>query len=400
MRIHSWGQATGAAGAQALSGSSPWRTRRLQTPEASDGALQVAVSKPAELVQKLSSLKDTDPVAFKAVTGKVAEHFEKLSNLSSGPASRALGQLAQRFASAAESGDLSAFAVFNPPAAPAPAAPPPPPPAAPAALDAGATALALVDGLTRSDDSSGSDPVQRLMDLKTSDQASFKRVMGKVAEQLEQLGNLAGGSEGNSLQQLAATFASSAENGDLSQIEALRPPAPPAAPPPPAAPAPVPAPFDAAASARGVVDSLTATLAPGVGGDALEKLGTLKTTDQASFRKVMNRAAEQLEQLANLSEGSDRESLQALAVRFASGAENGDLSGLEQLKPQSTEPTPPAPPPPPAPSGPTPVDAKATALSMLDALTSSSSGGAVEQLTALKSSDIGSFKRVMNQAAQ
>ncbi|HEX6243321.1 MAG TPA: hypothetical protein VFZ61_20550 [Polyangiales bacterium] len=397
MRIHSWGQATGLAGAQALCGSGIRPTTQCEQPAPNDGALQVAVSKPAELIQKLSSLKDSDPTAFKAATEKVAEHFEKLSNLSSGPASRALGRLAQSFASAAESGDLSAFAAFAQPQAPAPAAPPPPVVTEPAPLDAKATALALVDSMTSSD--GGTDAVQRLHDLKASDQAKFKRVMGNVAEKLEQLGNLTGGDEGQSLVRLAATFASSAENGNLSELEALRPPAPPPPPPTPVTPPAAPTPLDAGATARGIVDSLTAALAPSTSGDALEKLATLKSSDQATFRKVMNGAAEQLEQLANLAEGADRENLQALAVEFASGSESGNLSGLSQLKTPVTEPTPP-PPAPPAPSGPTPLDTKAAAVSVLDSLTSSSDGGSLDKLIALKTSDINSFKQVMNQAAQ
>jgi hypothetical protein len=353
-------------------------------------------------MKKLEALKESDPAAFKKVANRVAEHFGQLAGLTTGAESEGLSRLASRFASASENGDLSAVMPHRSGQARsardcsgsgnvsvAPPAPPPP-------MDAAAMALSFVSSLTSSSstDASSSDPVDQLSALKASSPAKFKNVMDTVANQLEALGNVTGGADGEALSKLAATFANASQNGDMTAINALKPPPPPVvvppAPPPPAAPEPI----DARATASALVDSMTAS--SGATGNAYEKLTALKTTDQASFKKVMNGVAEQLEALGNLAEGSDGESLRGLAASFASGSQNGDIS---MLKPASIAP-PAAPPPPPPPAAPEPVDAMATASTLVDALTgSSASGSTFDKLTALKASSQPQFKQVMDQVA-
>jgi hypothetical protein len=151
------------------------------------------------------------------------------------------------------------------------------------------------------------------------------------------MANLAAETDRAGLQELAVAFASSAESGDLSALQALKPPGTeptpvPSTPTPPPAPTPV----DARATALSLVESATSGR-DDLSGDTLQKLNTLKTGDQATFKAVMGRVAEQLEQLGNLSEGDDRSSLLSMAGAFASAAENGDLSALTPTPPPAVE---------------------------------------------------------------
>jgi hypothetical protein len=162
--------------------------------------------------------------------------------------------------------------------------------------------------------------------------------MNGVAEQLEQRAAFAEGSERESLQKLAVSFASSADSRDLSALEGLHAPVAPAAPG-----APPPPPFDAVATARSLVDAFTPAAVDGASSDPLDRLNALKSSDLPRFKTVMNGVAEQLEQRAAFAEGSDRESLQNLAVSFASSADSRDLSALEGLRTASNPAAPAAP---------------------------------------------------------
>jgi hypothetical protein len=205
---------------------------------------------------RLNALKTSDLTAFKRVMNEVAQELEALASFEDGDDRQSLQSLAGTFASAAQSRNLSALEGLWPaPAAPAPPAPPPPPPPAPAPepeppVDAVGTAFSLVDGLVpAAAGDSTSTTLSRLAALKTSDAAGFKRVVNDVAQQLEALASFEDGDDRQNLLAVAQTFASSAQRGDLSKLEALLPPPSPPAPapepepaPPPAAPEPPPPP--------------------------------------------------------------------------------------------------------------------------------------------------------------
>jgi hypothetical protein len=258
---------------------------------------------------------------------RVAEQLSQLSNFAEGSEKDGLSALAGSFASAAETGDISAFKPATTEPAPVPPAPPPPPaPAAPvvAPID---TAFSIVDSLAPAGSSEGASAFQKLTDLKAASPAGFKQLMNRVAEQLSQLSNFAEGSEKDGLSALAGSFASAAETGDISAFKpastepAVVPPAPP--PPPPAAPT-----VDPRDTAFSIVDSLT-PFSAGASSDPLDKLSELKASSPASFKQVMNGVAERLSQLSNFAEGDERDGLSALASKFASAAESGDLSALK-----------------------------------------------------------------------
>jgi hypothetical protein len=336
MRIHSWGQASGAGCAQAVSASNPQASCNASSAAASDCSEQVDLSKSAELIQKLSALKSSDPAAFKVATNKVAEHFDQLASMAQGPERVGLSQLSKMFASAAQDGDLSALQPKSSAAAEdcdesdeadAVEAPPAPPTPSPAQM-ALAAATSLVDSLTASPtgETTG-EPMARLAALKSASPASFKQVMNRVAEGLGQLADMAQGADKESLSALAGSFADAAETGDISAFapaSPAAPAAPPSAPPPP--PPPAIDPYD---TALALVDDLTAPTATGLTSDPLQKLKELKGSDHGSFVKVMNQVAERLDQLTSFAEGDTRDGLAQLAGIFASGSETGDLSALE-----------------------------------------------------------------------
>lgn len=131
-------------------------------PAGSGEASSVSLSKPAEMLQKLSALQESDPAKFKEVVGQIAEKLQAAADSEEGGGSEMLSDLASRFAEAAETGDLSAL---QPPSREPPAEssngagrardaysknrPPPPPPndSVKQALD---DAFSLVDAATSS----------------------------------------------------------------------------------------------------------------------------------------------------------------------------------------------------------------------------------------------------------
>jgi hypothetical protein len=392
MRVHSWGQASGLCGTQALSGSLP-EAGGAQAVQSSDCTTQVAFSKQMALIQKLSALQSSDPSSFKQVAGRVAEHFQQRASFAQGADGEALAQLAVSFASAAQTGDMSAFQALNSqPAAPASAPPPPPKPP----VDALATALSMVDSITGASSGSASESMQALSELKTSSPAGFKQVMNRVAEGLSQLAHFAEGDDKQALSDMSTRFASAAETGDVS---AFAPPSSGSVAPPPAPPAPPPKPpVDALATAFSMVDSISGTSSAS-SSESVQQLTALKASSPTGFKQLMNRVAEGLSQLANFAEGDDKELLSQMSTRFASVAESGDIASLAPSDGTSVA-------PPPAPSAPPPkppVDALATAFSLVDSIagtTSASSSESVQQLTVLKASSPTGFKQLMNRVAE
>lgn len=67
----------------------------------------VAISKPADLLKKISDLKQADPEKFKLVMGEVASNLKAAANPQSGAVGAQLNQLSDRLRRAANTGDLS-----------------------------------------------------------------------------------------------------------------------------------------------------------------------------------------------------------------------------------------------------------------------------------------------------
>ena len=97
-----------------------------------------AISPQAELLGKLSALKESDPEQFQATLSKMAEELRASANEQSGAAAQRLSGLADKVSEAAKTGDLSALqadasGASGKPAGGRPAGPPPggPPPGPP-----------------------------------------------------------------------------------------------------------------------------------------------------------------------------------------------------------------------------------------------------------------------------
>ena len=69
--------------------------------------ISVAISKPADLLKKISDLKQADPEKFKLVMGEVASNLKAAANPQSGAVGAQLSQLSDRLRRAANTGDLS-----------------------------------------------------------------------------------------------------------------------------------------------------------------------------------------------------------------------------------------------------------------------------------------------------
>jgi hypothetical protein len=74
-----------------------------------DGSSTVNLSKPGELLKKLSELQKEDPAKFKEVLGKIADSLKTASQSATGTDSTELGKIADKFADAAQSGNLTAL---------------------------------------------------------------------------------------------------------------------------------------------------------------------------------------------------------------------------------------------------------------------------------------------------
>ncbi|MDB4976611.1 MAG: hypothetical protein JWN48_4952 [Myxococcaceae bacterium] len=67
----------------------------------------VAISKPADLLKRLSSLKQSDPERFKLLMGQMSANLRAAANPQSGAVGQQLSQLSASLARAANTGDLS-----------------------------------------------------------------------------------------------------------------------------------------------------------------------------------------------------------------------------------------------------------------------------------------------------
>jgi hypothetical protein len=76
---------------------------------ASTPAASTRVSKPGELMSKLSQLLQQDPAKFKAVTQQISDELKTAAQSDNGPQASFLSKLSDRFAEAASSGSLSSL---------------------------------------------------------------------------------------------------------------------------------------------------------------------------------------------------------------------------------------------------------------------------------------------------
>jgi hypothetical protein len=75
----------------------------------SDVKSDVQLSKPAAMMKKLESLQQSDPAKFKEVMTNISESLASAAESASGESASRLSEMAQKFASAAETGDLSSL---------------------------------------------------------------------------------------------------------------------------------------------------------------------------------------------------------------------------------------------------------------------------------------------------
>lgn len=137
-----------------------------ETSESSDSgkASAVRISKPAEMMQKLTALQENDPAKFKAVVGEIADKLsEAAESADSEEAKAQLTKMSEAFSKAGQTGDLSALqpperrAESRPPSSAMEAykrngPPPPPPPKDDAVKSAMDAALAKIDEATSDDE--------------------------------------------------------------------------------------------------------------------------------------------------------------------------------------------------------------------------------------------------------
>jgi hypothetical protein len=72
------------------------------------GSSTATISSPAQLFSELQQLSQSDPTEFKAVASQLATSFQQAASQSSGPDAKVLGNLANMFTQAAQTGQLQA----------------------------------------------------------------------------------------------------------------------------------------------------------------------------------------------------------------------------------------------------------------------------------------------------
>ncbi len=146
------------------------------------------ISGPAALMNKLKTLQQDDPEKFKAVMSSVADALSAKANSASDPQEqRALADIASKFKSAGESGDLSSL---EPPRGQRPGAgggPPGPPPAASKSASGGEQATASkqaeeIDPADTNEDGTVSRLEKAVYEAKQAAKAEAAKAYSKQAE--------------------------------------------------------------------------------------------------------------------------------------------------------------------------------------------------------------------------
>jgi hypothetical protein len=98
-----------------------------QTTSSQDAAANIKLSPMGQMMSKLESLSESDPDKFKELTLQISEKLKTAASKATGKDAEMLTEMADQFAKASESGDMSALRPPKPPdGAHDQSAPPPP----------------------------------------------------------------------------------------------------------------------------------------------------------------------------------------------------------------------------------------------------------------------------------
>jgi hypothetical protein len=109
MNINGIGTSSTIDALTALSNTSNPDASQETTGTSSTPATSTNVSKPGELMSKLSQLLQQDPAKFKEVTQQISDELKTAAQSASGPQASFLNKLSENFAQASSSGSLSAL---------------------------------------------------------------------------------------------------------------------------------------------------------------------------------------------------------------------------------------------------------------------------------------------------
>lgn len=103
-------QTTATTATSAISSAASGLGTTTSSPQGSSNALgSAAISSFAQFLSKLQNLAKTDPTKEKSVLGDIANKLQTQAQATGGDAGQRLSQMAERFAQAAQTGDLSAL---------------------------------------------------------------------------------------------------------------------------------------------------------------------------------------------------------------------------------------------------------------------------------------------------
>jgi hypothetical protein len=88
----------------------PSRTPSSIPPAPGGAPAQAHISRPGQAFGRLQQLSQQDPAEFKAVTQQISDQLHQLAQNETGAAADRANQLADRFAQASQTGDMSSFA--------------------------------------------------------------------------------------------------------------------------------------------------------------------------------------------------------------------------------------------------------------------------------------------------
>jgi hypothetical protein len=107
MNINGIGTTSTVDALSALSNTSNTDASQETSTTTSTAAASTTVSKPGELMNKLSQLLSQDPAKFKEVTQEISDELKSAAQNASGPQASFLNKLSANFAQASSTGSLS-----------------------------------------------------------------------------------------------------------------------------------------------------------------------------------------------------------------------------------------------------------------------------------------------------
>ncbi|MEO8904818.1 MAG: hypothetical protein ABI488_20535 [Polyangiaceae bacterium] len=109
MSINGIGSTSTLSALTALNNNSNTDSTAAAQGAASTPAASTTVSKPGELMAKLSQLQQQDPAKFKQVTEQISDDLKTAASTASGPQAQFLSKLSDDFAQASNSGNLDSM---------------------------------------------------------------------------------------------------------------------------------------------------------------------------------------------------------------------------------------------------------------------------------------------------